>query len=149
MRNVVAVLTFVLLTSTAVAVEVVRPLNVRFIAVDDLRPALGCYGQARVKSPPIDRLALQGLRFDRAYRQIAICGPSRTSLMTGLRPDTPLVVHNSRYFRDTVPDLVTLSDKPFIANGHESISTGKIYPAQMRDEENSWSRKALSPLSRR
>ena len=121
-----------------------RPLNVLFIAVDDLRPELGCYGTPVVNTPNIDALAERGLRFNRAYCQQAICGPSRTSLMTGLRPDTSGAVHNDVYFRKTVPDVVTLPQQ-FIAHGYESIYTGKIYHTWMRDEEKSWSSKAVFP----
>ena len=121
-----------------------RPLNVLFIAVDDLRPELGCYGTPIVRSPHIDTLARQGLRFDRAYCQQAICGPSRTSLMTGLRPDSCRAIHNEVYFRTTVPGVVTLPQH-FIAHGYEAVYTGKIYHAGMRDEEKSWSMKAVMP----
>jgi len=116
--------------------------NVLFIAVDDLRPELGCYGHELVRSPNIDRLARQGMRFDRAYCQIAICSPSRASLMTGLRPDSAGVVDNVTYFRDTVPDVVTLPQH-FRSHGYETVYVGKIYHAAMRDEEKSWSRKAV------
>lgn len=118
-----------------------RP-NVLFIAVDDLRPILGCYGSDVAKTPNIDKLADEGLLFERAYCQIAICGPSRASLMTGLRPNTVGVTENVTYFRDTRPDVVTLSQH-FIRNGYDAMYIGKIYHGQMRDEEKSWNRKAI------
>ena len=64
-----------------------RP-NVLFIAVDDLKPLLGCYGAPLVRSPNIDRLAARGVLFERAFANQAVCAPSRNSLMTGLRPQT-------------------------------------------------------------
>jgi len=120
-----------------------RP-NVLFVAVDDLRPELACYGKEFVHSPNMDRLAREGMRFNRAYCQIAICGPSRASLMTGLRPDSAGVVDNVTYFRDTVPDVTTLPQH-FRNNGYETVYIGKIYHAGMRDEEKSWSRKPAYP----
>ncbi|MEM7790915.1 MAG: sulfatase-like hydrolase/transferase, partial [Verrucomicrobiota bacterium] len=69
----------------AVEIFAERP-NVLFIAVDDLRPELGCYG-SRAITPNIDKLAASGMRFDRAYCNQAVCGASRTSLMTGLYPE--------------------------------------------------------------
>lgn len=122
-----------------------RP-NILFIAIDDMRPELGCYGQKLVHSPNIDRLAREGMRFNRAYCQVAICGPSRTSLMTGLRPDSVRVVDNVTYFRNTVPDVITLPQH-FRNHGYETVYIGKIYHSTMRDEEQSWSRKAVYPKS--
>ncbi len=69
--------------------------NILFIAIDDLRPELGCYGSPIAKSPHIDRLASEGLKFNRAYCQQAICSPSRASLMTGARPDTNGAIENT------------------------------------------------------
>jgi hypothetical protein len=60
--------------------------NVLFIAIDDLRPSLGCYGAPDVVTPNIDKLASQGVQFNRAYAQVATCGASRASLFSGLSP---------------------------------------------------------------
>src|SRR5690349_1298154 len=70
--------------------------NVLFIIVDDLRPELGCYGNTIVKTPNIDRLARNGVTFTRAYCQQSVCTPSRTSFLTGLRPDTTKISDNGR-----------------------------------------------------
>ena len=64
--------------------------NVLFIAVDDMRPELGCYGNQIIKTPNMDRLAARGI-FNRAYCSQAVCSPSRTAMLTGLRPDATKV----------------------------------------------------------
>ena len=88
MNRTLSVITTValILVSGLVQADDLRP-NVLFIAVDDLRPELGCYGDSHIHSPNIDALAASGRRFERAYCQQAVCNPSRTSLMTGMRPD--------------------------------------------------------------
>ena len=115
--------------------------HVLFIAIDDLRPELGCYGSSIAKSPNINRLAKEGRLFERAYCQQSICGPSRASLMTGARPDEIGIIENRAYFRDLNPDIITLPQH-FIKNGYEAVYCGKIYHGRMTDEKYSWSRSA-------
>ena len=113
--------------------------NVLFILVDDLRPMLGCYGHLEMHTPNIDRLAERGTLFNRAYCQLPICNPSRTSILTGLRPDTIGVFSNSVNFRRNLPDIVTLPQH-FKASGYHTQSVGKIaHNLAMQDDLYSWS----------
>ncbi|MEE2938660.1 MAG: sulfatase [Planctomycetota bacterium] len=115
-----------------------RP-NVLLIAIDDLRPALGCYRDPLAKSPQIDQFAKSARRFDRAYVQQAVCGPSRTSLLTGLLPDHTRVWHNRNRFRETRPDHVTLPQL-FKQNGYRSLGLGKIFSGNQAElDPISWS----------
>ncbi len=120
-----------------------RP-NVLMIAIDDLRPMLGCYGDATVISPHIDALAARGMRFDRAYCQLAKCGPSRLSILTGLRPDSIGVSghrdEDLRAFRDAHPDLVSLP-RWFRQHGYETRGFGKVYHDGW-DDPRDWSEPA-------
>ncbi|WP_282160577.1 sulfatase [Ulvibacterium marinum] len=113
--------------------------NILFIAVDDLRPELGAYGSKIAITPNLDALASDGLLFENAYCQQAICSPSRASLMTGARPETIGVIENYTYFRDANPDIVTLPQH-FRNNGYETVYAGKIYHGRFTDSALSWSR---------
>jgi iduronate 2-sulfatase len=117
--------------------------NVLFIAVDDLKPMLGCYGDDMVKSPNIDRLASQGTVFLNNQCQQAVCGPSRASLMTGMRPDSTKVYDLKTKMRDMNPDLVSLPEY-FKNNGYETTGMGKVYDPRCVDgrkfnDKPSWS----------
>jgi arylsulfatase A-like enzyme len=111
--------------------------NVLFIAVDDLRPEFGAYGSKYIHSPNLDRLARQGVTFDRAYCQQAVCSPSRSSLMTGTRPDTTKVWDLVTHFRTAIPDVVTLPQH-FKNNGYFVQGMGKLYHGGY-DDAPSWS----------
>ncbi len=100
--------------------------NVLFIAIDDLAVTLGCYGDPVAKTPHIDRLAANGVRFHRAYNQLPLCNPTRASVMTGLRPDQIKVYDLDRHFRDEIPDAITLPQQ-FMRRGWSTARVGKIY----------------------
>ncbi len=118
--------------------------NVLFIAVDDLRPLLGCYQQNQIKTPNIDRLAARGTVFKRAYCQVAVCGASRASLLTGLRP-TPKRFLNYKTFADKdAPGARTLPQE-FRDNGYHCISNGKIFHHRDDTAERSWSEASWRP----
>ncbi len=141
---VLAILQILLLTPCAFAAA--RP-NVLFIAIDDLRTDLGCYGNQVIKTPQLDGFAKTAVRFDRAYCQFAVCNPSRASLMAGLRPDSVKVWDLRVHFRDTVPNVVTLP-QAFRAAGYQAYAYGKIYHNPLPDEKswdepNHWPEKAV------
>ena len=118
-----------------------QPLNVLFIAVDDLRPELGCYGAAHMTTPHLDRLASQGMLFERAYCQVAVCNPSRSSVLSGTRPDTTGVLDNQHFMRPNLPDVISLPQH-FKNHGYTSLSLGKIFHHSERepgDDPQSWS----------
>lgn len=128
------------------------PRNVLFIAVDDLRPMLECYGDRLVKTPNIDRLAARGVLFERAYCQVAVCGPSRASMLTGRRPATTRIFDNSTEFRAYLPDVRTLPEQLRV-HGYHTAGFGKIFHSQWddayvgrrMDDARSWSEPAWFP----
>ncbi|WP_317172562.1 sulfatase [Kordia antarctica] len=111
-----------------------------FIAIDDLRPEIGAYGSKIAITPNLDKFASQGLQFNNAYCQQAICGPSRASVLTGIRPETSGVFHNYIKFREVNPKVITLPQH-FMQHGYETVYTGKIFHHGDLDEQ-SWSRLA-------
>jgi uncharacterized sulfatase len=109
-----------------------RRLNVLLIAVDDLNNNLGCYGHPVVKSPNIDRLAQRGVRFDRAYCQYPLCNPSRTSFLSGRRPDTTGIAQNTTPPRMTLKDVAFLPEY-FKQHGYFTAGIGKIAHGRFAD----------------
>ncbi len=113
-----------------------RRKNVLFLAADDLNTALRCYGHPVVKTPHIDRLAASGVRFERAYCQFPLCGPSRASLLTGMRPDRSRVLGNNLDFRQFHPEAVTLPQL-FKNNGWYAAREGKMFHMNVPGEVGS------------
>ena len=140
MKKLLSILTLlILLLGTWVpsaAFAQTRP-NILFIAVDDLRPVIGCYGDSLAITPTIDRLASDGLLFNQAYCQVAVCNPSRASLMTGQRPDKLGVWTLPIHFREAQPDAITMPQW-FRKFGYTAVSHGKIYHNPTPDPQ-SWS----------
>jgi choline-sulfatase len=119
----VALLSCVLLHISVVSAN--KP-NVLFVICDDLNCDLSCYGHALVQSPNIDRLARRGVRFENAYCQYPLCGPSRASFMTGLYPDQTRIHGNAMYVRQTLPKVRTMTQM-FRNQGYFVTRIGKIY----------------------
>ncbi len=112
--------------ATSADVAAATKPNVLFIAVDDLRNTLGCYGSSVVQTPNIDRLSERGVRFERAYVQYPVCNASRSSFLTGLRPDQTGVTNNSTLLRDKLPNVVTFPQL-LKENGWHAAAFGKIF----------------------
>jgi len=124
-----------------------RP-NVLFLIVDDLRPQLGCYGRSRMVTPHIDALAASGVRFDRAYCQVPVCGASRASVLTGARPTRTRFLDFAAWAQEDLPEATTLPEH-FRSAGYTTVSTGKVFHHQPDTADRSWSRSPWFPVQPR
>ena len=127
-------------TALAATTSAADKPNVLFIIADDLRPELGCYGSPAM-TPNIDKLAARGVQFNRAYCQQALCNPSRSSFLTGRRPDSLHHWVNGTHFRKNNPDVVTIPQW-FKQNGYVSRDVGKIFHnwhTDVKGDPRSWS----------
>ncbi len=138
---------FVCLSSWVIPSELVaaaqgqaKKPNVLFVAVDDLKPLIGCYGDQHAKTPNMDRLAARGTVFERAYCMQAVCSPSRNGVLTGLRPETLQIYDLATNFRLRAPEVVTLP-QVFKQSGWQSHGIGKIFHVGHgnHEDEASWS----------
>jgi len=125
--------------------------NILFIAVDDLKPIIASFGDSKVLTPNIDRLASQSTQFTKAYSQYPVCGPSRMSLLTGQRPETNGIMNLKDKIRDVNPNVITLPQY-FKNNGYETAAVGKIFDprnttSREKEEVQSWSIPYQRPIN--
>lgn len=127
------ILTFLLITSISF---LQAQTNVLIFIVDDLRDELNCYGNTHIKSPHIDKLAEEGVRFNQAYSQQAICAPSRMSILTGLRPESFGIYDIFTKLRSVHKEVVTMPQL-FKESGYKTVSIGKVYHHGV-DDQDKW-----------
>jgi hypothetical protein len=125
--------------------------NVLFIAIDDLKPIIGAYGNTLAKTPHMDKLASQSTVFTKAYAQYPVCGPSRMSLLTGLRPESNGVMNLKTKIREVNPEVLTLPQH-FKEQGYQTAAVGKIFDprnvtSRELDEVESWSLAYQPPIN--
>ena len=117
--------------------------NVLFIAIDDMKPLIGCFGDKLAITPNLDSIAKKGTVFLNNQCQWPVCGPTRASIMTGLRPELSGVMNLKTLMRDINPDIITLPQN-FKNNGYETVARGKIYDprcvkgGRKTDDPQSW-----------
>ena len=153
--SLLCLLTFVFTATSMVSqVRAAEKPNILFLICDDLNCDISCYGHPLVKTPNIDRLASRGVRFDQAYCQYPLCGPSRASFMTGLYADQTLIHRNAIYIREHIPNVKTISQL-FRDAGYRATRIGKIFhynvPKQIgtggHDDPYSWDQ-TINPRGR-
>ena len=127
------------LPQTIISQEQTKKQNILFISIDDFRPKISSYGETKMITPNIDKLASEGLQFNNAYTNIAVCGASRASLMTGIRPSLNRFNDFSTRAQVDAPQAISLNQL-FMDNGYETISYGKIYH-HSDDFQQHWSEK--------
>jgi arylsulfatase A-like enzyme len=137
-------LTYAAFGQSSEAADTSQP-NVLFIIIDDLRPELGCYGNKLIQTPNIDRLATEGIRFERNYCQVPVCGASRASFLTGLPPTRSRFLEAVVEVDKDAPGVVTLPQY-FKNNGYTTLGIGKIFHL-VADSPQSWSEPAWRPNS--
>ena len=120
-------------TSPLLAQKSTKP-NILFIAIDDLKPIIGAYGNTFIKTPNIDRLAKRGTTFLNNYCQQAVCGPTRASLLTGMRPDITQIWDLKTQLRDVSPSIVTLPQY-LITQGYSTQGIGKVFDPRNVDKD--------------
>ncbi len=120
--------------------------NILFIAVDDLRPELNCFGKTHIHSPNIDRLASLGTIFQRTYCQVPVCGASRASLLSGVRPTAQRFVNYYTRLEEDFPGIPSIPEY-FKNNGYTTLSRGKIFH-HSNDQLDAWSEAPFSPKNR-
>ncbi|MDO8543189.1 MAG: sulfatase [Opitutaceae bacterium] len=138
MNSSAVIIATLLLVASAASAAAPSRWNVLYLISDDLNNNLGCYGNPVVKSPNIDRLAARGMRFDRAYCSYPVCNASRTSFLSGRRPDTTGVVDNQTPTRAHLREAVFMPEL-FRQQGYRTIKVGKIFHTGAEFEDpRSW-----------
>ena len=114
-----------------------KPINILFLSMDDLKPMLGAYGDNFIISPNIDKLASEGVIFDNAYTQQAVCAVSRVSAFCGQSPDRTKVWDLKTQMRDVKPNALTLPQY-FKENGYITVGRGKLLHGSIDSDPISW-----------
>lgn len=132
----IAVFTIFVFSVFSVLAQKTEKMNVLFIVVDDLRPQLGSYGNTVIQTPNLDAFAKTAVQFNNAYSQVAVCGPSRSSFLSGLRPNTLGIVKLGEHGHP--PKNTTVIPKVFKEAGYETVGSGKIFHGLHHIEKQSW-----------